>query len=226
MRICTRASGLVVGGLMLTGPLAAQGFEGTVNFRLENSKDEMIQSYKGGKVRMEGMGMEEGWMIMEAGTMKIVAPKEKMVLVMDLKGKGPGKRNANSGKITALGTSETIAGKSCENYLIEDKETHEVCVAKGMGYFMFGKPGGPMGRGAGRGPSIPDLGVSGTGAGGGAEPPILRGGFFPLRITKVTGAKREVQLEATKIEAKSLDAALFETPAGYQEMNMPAMPGM
>lgn len=226
MRICITASGLVVGGLMLTGPLAAQGFEGTVNFRLENSKDEMIQSYKGGKVRMEGMGMGEGWMIMEEGTMKIVAPKEKMVVVMNLKGKGHDKHDPNSAKITALGTRETIAGKSCENYLIEDKETHEVCVAKGMGYFMFGKPGGPMGRGAGRGPSIPDLGVSGTGAGGGGLPPILKDGFFPLRITKVTGPKREVQLEVTKIEAKSLDAALFETPAGYQEMAMPGMPGM
>ncbi len=222
MRICSRVSGLACVGLLLTGPLAAQGFEGIVNFRFGDSKDELIQSYKGDKVRMDGMGMNEGWMIMEAGSMKIVVPKEKMVMVMDVKGKR-GKGQDKPTKVTALGTRETIAGRSCDNYLMEDKETYEVCVAKGMGFFMFGSPGGPMGRG--RGPSIPSFGAGGS-AGGGGLPPMLQDGFFPLRITKVKGEKRELQMEATKIELKSLDDALFDIPADFQEMKMPSMPGM
>jgi hypothetical protein len=224
MRIRPRVPGLVVGGLLITGPLAAQGFEGTVSFRIADLKNEMIQHYKGGKVRTEGMG--EGWMLMEAGTIRMVLPKERMVVVMDGGGKHDHGKKGKEAKVTALGTSETIAGKSCENFRIEDEEVHEVCVAKGMGFFMFGKPSGPMGRGAGRGPNIPDFTTGGTGAAGGGLPPMLKDGFFPLRITEIKGTKREVQMEATKIDATSLDASLFEIPTGFNEMRMPAMPGM
>jgi hypothetical protein len=217
-----RASGLVAGGLLLAAPLAAQGFEGTVSLHFESG--DMVQHYKAGKVRMEGGGMGEGWMLMEGTTMKIVAPQEKMVILMDAKGKSSHKHDGQSAKVTDLGTTETIAGKSCKNWLIEDKERYEICAAKGMGYFMFARPGGPMGRG--RGPDLPDFTASGTGAGGGGAPEFLRDGFFPLRMTKLTGAKREVQMEVTKIEPKTLDAAMFEIPTGYKEMTMPGMPGM
>lgn len=220
MRTCTRVATHTLGAVLLAAPLAAQGFEGVANFRMAGAKGEMVQYYKGGKVRMEGMGMNDGYMLMEPGTMKVVMTKEKMVMVMDASGKG--RKSTESPKITDLGTHETIAGKNCENYLVEGKESHEICVAKGMGYFMFGSPGGPMGRG--RGPTLPDI-VAG-GAGGGGLPPMLRDGFFPLRITKVSAGKRELQLEATLIEAKPLDPALFEIDPEFKEMRMPSMPGM
>jgi hypothetical protein len=51
----------------------------------------------------------------------------------------------------------------------------------------------------------------------------FRGGFFPLRVTEIKGDKRRVVLEATKVEPKSLDASLFEVPAGFTEMKMPGM---
>jgi hypothetical protein len=225
MRICSRAAGVAFSALLVTGPLAAQGFEGSVTYKLPTAKKgtgEMVQHYKGSRVRMEGMGREGGAMIMDAtaGTMMMIMPSEKMYMTMDLKGHmGNDKADPKDAKVTPLGTKETIAGRSCENYLVGDKQEDEICVAKGMGFFLAGTPSGPMG-GSMRGGDPTDL----------AANPELRkmfkDGFFPLRISKIKGGKREVEMEATLIEPKTLDASLFEPPAGYKEMKMPGGMGM
>jgi len=43
-------------------------------------------------------------------------------------------------------------------------------------------------------------------------------------VSRVEGGQKQVVLEATKIEMKSLDASLFAVPAGYSEMRMPGRP--
>jgi len=75
--------------------------------------------------------------------------------------------------------------------------------------------------------------MGGRGAPGGGIPAgyeqlvtEFKDGFFPLRIELVEGDKRTQFLLVKKIEPQSLEASLFEPPAGFQEMKMPAMPGM
>ncbi len=208
--------------LLAPSPARAQGFEGAITFRMQGERGmEMVQLIKGDKVRMEMGGRgQEGIMIMDAGAqnMMMIMPSEKMYMVMDMRG-GPGRPEGQgeTPKITKLGTSETIAGRTCENYLVGDKQDMEVCAAKGMGFYMSGGGGPGMGRNPmGRVPNFRDAAIMRE----------FQDGFFPLRITRVAGGKREVMLEATRIEPKTLDAALFQAPAGYQQMTMPAgMPG-
>jgi len=216
--------------LLAAGPAAAQQFEGVVTMTAQGERTgEITQMFKGGKIRTEMKGPEGqgGVMLMEAGKpeMTMLMPSDKMYMVMDpsmMGGRAP--RDTTPPKITKVGTSETIAGKSCDNYRIETKQVHEVCAAKGMGYF------GGMGRGpmmGGRGP--------GGAQGGNAMPSFasekmmaeFKEGFFPLRISRVEGEKKATVLEVTKIEEKPLPSSLFEIPEGYTKMDMPmGMPGM
>ncbi len=204
--------------VLAASPGQAQGFEGAVTIRMQAERGmEMQQLIKGDKVRTEmGSRGQEGVMIMDGGaqTMTMLMPSEKMYMVMDLRAAAAGQPMPPSDetpKITKVGTSETIAGRTCDNYLVGDKQDMEVCAAKGLGFYMSG--GGP---GAGRSPMgrVPNL----------RDEAIMReykDGFFPLRISRVAGGKREVMMEVTRIEPKPVDAALFQVPAGYQKMSMP-----
>jgi hypothetical protein len=53
---------------------------------------------------------------------------------------------------------------------------------------------------------------------------FFKEGFFPLRVSNVESGGKKVVMEATRVEPKSLDAALFQVPAGYNEMRMPGRP--
>ena len=102
--------------------------------------------------------------------------------------------------ITRTGKTETIAGYSCEHWLIKDDGVaFDACVAKGLGPFFGGES--PMGRRA-----TP------------AWYEELKDGLFPLKVMRGD----ETVLEVTGIEKKSLDASLFAPPAGYQKMDLPA----
>jgi hypothetical protein len=143
--------------------------------------------------------------------------EQKMYMTMDLKAmqdraKGMKPTEHAAPKITALGTKETIAGRSCDNFLVEtEKSKVEFCNSKGLGNFMTARS--PMGRG-GAGP-MGDLDNE-------AYRAYFKDGFFPLRVSTYDGATKKVMMEATRVEPKSLDASLFQIPAGYTEMKMPA----
>jgi len=216
--------------LAAAGPAAAQQFEGVVTMTVQGGRTgELVQMYKDGKVRMEMQGPEGrgGVMLMQPGKSEVtmLMPSEKMYMVMDpamMGGRAP--RDTTPPKITKVGTSETIAGRSCDNYRIETQQVHEVCAAKGMGYFA----------GMGRGPMMGGGGPGG-GQGGGGMPAFasekmmaeFKDGFFPLRVSRVEGEKKTVAMEVTKIEEKPLPSSLFEVPEGYTKMDMPmGMPGM
>lgn len=223
--------GALVLSLLAQG-LAAQAFEGVVTWQMGAKKETMTQAYKGNQVRTE-MGREgrEGVMLMDGGarTMTVVMPNEKMYMVMSLDRPGMGGNQPDAQgkppKLTATGKTETIAGHTCEVYRFAEEEgkpeTMEMCVAKGLGYFMMGAGGGGM-MGRGRDP------MAGV-AGAAANPEYMKlykDGFFPLRMTRIEGGKSELMMIATNIEKKSLDANAFKVPAGFQEMKMPAgMPG-
>jgi len=204
----------------------AQTFEGVVSYQVTTDRGTMdlTQSYKGGKVRTEARGAT---MLTDpqAGTQTIIMDQQKMYMVMDLKdmaerakGMMKNKPDTTTPKITAEGTHETIAGKTCDNYLVVTQTTREICVAKGMGNIIMG--GGGMGPGG--------QGGQGMDAGGLIHPEyaeFFKQGFFPLKMSDVEGTNKKVKLLATKVEPKSLDASLFTVPAGYTEFAMPTMPG-
>ncbi len=224
MRTSMRFAGLALGTALLAGPLAAQGFEGVVAYKMMGNggkSSDMAMSIKGTHVRTD-MSAEGRTMAMlldgQAMTMTMLMAEQKMYMTMDMKAARERAQGMKPGdhappKITALGTSETIAGRSCDNYLVEtEKSKIEFCNSKGLGNFMSAQS--PMGRG-GASP-LSDLDNE-------AYRAYFKDGFFPLRVSSYDGGTKKVMMEATRVEPKSLDSALFEIPAGYTEMKMPGM---
>jgi hypothetical protein len=224
MSKCTRTAALSLVAALTAGPLAAQGFEGVVAYKMmgEGGKDrEMTMSIKGSAMRTDATAEGHNMAMLidgQAQTMTMLMAEQKMYMTMDLKGmrekmQGMQHQEHSPPKITALGTKETIAGRSCENFLVEtDKSKMEFCNAKGLGNYMT--PQSPMGRGPSSGLSELNNELYRT---------YFKDGFFPLRVTTLEGGKRQVMMEATRVEPKSLDASLFQIPAGYTEMKMPSM---
>ncbi len=212
--------------VLVPPPATAQdGFAGVVTYDLRANGQSITMRYlaRDGKVRqeMEMPGMP-GTMFMligvTPGKMQVVMPSMGMYMETDMTELPGDGAPTPSGKVPVLKKlgSETIAGQACDNYLMgEEDEVMEVCVAKGLGWFMNGSmPSGPM---PGAGPSTPDLS---------AYRSAFKDGMFPLRVTQVKGGKREVILEATAIDRKTVpEASLFVLPTGLQKMNMPGMGG-
>lgn len=212
---------------LCTVPALAQ-FEGSVTYAVGAKQMPMTQTYKGTMMRtdMSGPGGRGGAMIMDgaARTMTMVMAEQKMFMKWDLNSMGNKMRDENAHKtpkLTDTGKSETIAGKTCQVYRYSPDEgkpaTMELCVAKGMGFFMAGR--NPMAMG--RGPGGDDDDVSEV-ASNPEFAKAYREGFFPLRISRIKGDSLRTQMIATKIEPKSVDASIFQVPADYQEMKMPA----
>lgn len=220
---CIGIAALPLCATLFAGPLSAQGFEGEVAYKMMSEKGkntEMVMAMKGGKLRTdansEGHAMT---MLMDGQTqvMKMLMPEQKMYMTMDLKSMREHMQSKKKSppKVTALGTRETIAGRTCENYVIETEDSKmEFCNTKGIGNFL--SPRNPMGRGPSDGLSELDDDVYRT---------YFKEGFFPLRLTDLKDGKRRVVMEATRVEAKSFDASYFEVPAGFSEMKMPGMMG-
>jgi len=218
------------------GPALAQNFEGIVAYKMagKGAGAEMTQMYKGGKTRTEisdGKGQTTAMIMdMSAQTMMVLMPPQKTYMVMDMKRMGQGlggllgKGHKDTGagaagaagtvpKVVATGRKDTIAGHECEYYVMGEKGEAEVCSAKGMGMFMMGQS--PMGGGTS---ALAGLAALGTGS---DAAKLFADGFFPLKVVSIEGGKREVVMEATRVEKKPLDAALFVPPPDYKEMKMP-----
>ncbi len=210
---------------------AAQGsFEGTVTYQVNNDNGKaqtMEYAVKGSKVRFNMSGESTGMMAggggiydTQTGTMTTVIPQMKAYMTMNLGDAASGSKMAahmdsamSHYKVTKTGT-ETVAGTSCDDYDVVDTKTNDhsfACVAHGMGnWMMMGK--GNMGRG-GFGTSFQSQQLA----------DLFKDGFFPLKMGKYKGGKPDVQMVATKIERKSMDASEFAPPPGYKEMNMADM---
>jgi len=210
------------------------GFEGVVAYKMagKGAGAEMTQMYKGMKSRTEiNNGGQTTAMIMDlaAGTMTVLMPPQKSYMVMDMKKMGQGlagmfgkgKKDTGTGagassalaSIKATGRTETIAGHQCEYYVMGEKGEAEVCSAKGLGMFMMGQS--PMGGAASSLAALAAVGTNPDAA------KMFAGGFFPLKMVSTEHGKREVVMEATRVEKKSLDGSLFVPPPDYKEMKMP-----
>ncbi len=209
-------------------------FEGVITMKMdvEDQKGmEMVYSLKGNRSRIEtklpGMPEGQGAMLLdlEAGKMITIMPARKMFMTMDLKGaaddmKDAGGEDEKFPKLTPTGRQETIAGYTCEHWLMGDKQDIDMCVAKGLGYF------GMSGQGSGGG-SFRDLVFSPKLLAQAAAHPewvrFLKGGAFPLKMTMTENGKVSTSMEVTKVERKSLDDSIFSVPPGYKEFNMQDM---
>ena len=115
--------------------------------------------------------------------------------------------------IKDTGKADTVAGYTCEYYVVGQAQEAEICAAKGLG--MFGMGQSPMGGGGASG-ALAAL----------ANPEyatFFKDGFFPLKLVKLEKGQRQTVLEATQIEKKALEASLFAPPPDYKEMKMPAL---
>ena len=215
-------------------------FEGTIAVKIETenqTEGEMTYFLKGRRTRIETKfgDTPEGQAVVlyDLDGQKIISliPSRKMYITMDLKQtaedlkeaakemkRRKGDEQEKWPKLTETGKQETIAGHTCQHWLMGDKQEIDMCVAKGLGYFgMGGGSGGGLG-------ALKDLAFSPKLLAEASAHPewvkFLEGGAFPLKITATENGRVTMNMEATKIEKKSLDDSLFAVPADYKELNM------
>jgi len=211
--------------LGLPGAAFAQ-FEGVVVLSMfgDGGKpaQELTQSIKGTMMRMDmataGTSMT---MIVNAsdGTMVTLMPAQKMYMSMNMKAMAErfqGATPATPPKITKTGQAETIAGHRCEHYLIDsDRQDMDICLARDLGAFTLGLS---TSMGASRSP-MPQMppGYEQLAA-------EFKEGAFPLKMERVDGSSKSTVMMVKTIEAKPLDAALFQVPPDYKQFQLPQYP--
>jgi hypothetical protein len=197
---------------LATMPLAAQSFEGTVSMNVTGNNGVVNQiSYmiKGGKMRFDPGNAQVSVIIDPvAKRMTVVMNAQKMYMERDF-GDAVATVQQRTGvknpTLVRTGRTETIAGYRCEHVTVTDDDGASVdsCISSELGGFRMPAASNPMApqREAGW---IAQLGAA----------------SFPLKVEK--GGKTIMQV--TAIEKKTLDAALFAAPEGYQSFQMPVMP--
>ena len=213
-------------------------FEGTITMQMKGESEkvmEMTYFLKGQHTRIEVTAPDnpEAHSVMlwdlEGAKMTTLMPTRKMYMTIDMKEMAEKMKDAAKDmkksdedprfpKLTDTGKQETIAGYTCEHWLMGEKQNLDICVAKGLGYFgMGGGSGGGLG-------ALKDLAFSPKLLSEASAHPewvkFLEGGAFPLKITATEKGKVTMNMEATKIERKSLDDSLFAVPPDYKELNM------
>lgn len=219
-------------------------FEGTITMKMEGENQngaEMTYFLKSRHARIEVKTPDhpesQGVMLwdLDDAKMTTLMPARKMYMTIDLKEAAESMKNVtkdlkkNQGeeekfpKLTDTGRQETIAGHTCEHWLMGDKQDLDMCVAKGLGYFGMG------GQGGGGLSALKNLAFSPKLLAEAASHPewvkFLEGGAFPLKITSTEDGKVRMNMEATRIEKKSLDDSLFAVPPDYKEFSMGGLGG-
>ncbi len=194
-------------------------FQGSVTMHTSSaagSSQDMVLKTKGGKIRFDTKAPNGEAMhgIFDPAASKVVFCLDSQKAYMDMDfGKPSAAPNTDPGtsSIEKTGKTETIAGTSCEDWVVHDPsgKHSEVCIAEGIAYF--------------------DLSSLKPGAGG-APTSAMAKQFkdkksFPLRAVEFDAAGKELsRMEVTKIEKEKLDDALFVVPADYKKFEPPAAP--
>lgn len=200
--ICTLLMGLQF-------QMQAQDFEGIIYYEIPEMQnpdmEEMPYMIKGNKARIEfKSGQGSGAMLFMPDESKIVFVMDAMkgFMEMNLDDMGDSGDQSEEANFTKTGETKTIADKSCEVWRVESEDnTVEVCMAQGLGKFMM--PRSPMARS--NAPEWVDE--------------VMEKGAMPLEVIEVGGENKALQMRATRIEEKSLEASLFEVPEGYKDMS-------
>ncbi|MBL9202204.1 MAG: DUF4412 domain-containing protein [Opitutaceae bacterium] len=208
--------------LLAAPALVAATFEGTVNFKTTDSRkrsSEMLYSVKDSRLRVDmKAGKEGGYTVMDMPKMEMimVMAEQRMYMTMSLKDVAEKTAKEVADEVTFEKTNETekIAGYTATKYISTYKgEATDMWLAEGLGAFMM--PG-----------SNPMAGGRGTPAKS-WEKALQGKNLFPLRIVNKDKKGNETnRMEATAIEKKKLDEALFTVPEGYTKFDMGNMGGM
>jgi hypothetical protein len=208
---------LFLSGLLVAATAQAQGFfEGIVSYQvtgrngrpmtfdyLVKGNKAMIQTHDSASAMFGAMIIDQ-----DAKTRTMVVPSRKMYMTMPMTDKMSARMDSSmhDAKIVKTG-SETVAGVPCDDYTTSGgtaQDSGTVCIAHGMGNFAM------MGLGSGGFMAQMEKHVQGFSS-------ASSGGFFPLKWT----SQRDTMI-ATKVDRKSLDPSVFQPPAGYTQMQMPA----
>lgn len=212
-------------------------FEGEITAKMSMGLEPMEVRYatKGSRMRVETQlsngNTQTGAIVLmdfSSSTQTMLRPQTKNYMTMNWgemaeeMAKEAGKDSSGDfPKVTSTGKTETIAGFTCQHWLIGDKQ--DVCLAKGLGYFAGGESGGILDK-------LKDLAQrEKIKAQLDANPEFAKfveGGAFPLKISQIENGQSKTVMEVTKVERKSLDDSLFTVPADYKKMEIPGMPGI
>jgi hypothetical protein len=194
----------------------AQGFEGTVSMVMNMGGEPIPVDYalKGHKARLElQMASRTNTVIidLDARTQTILIPEVKAYAVHS--GDAPSQiANASPIKVTDLGTTETVAGHSCEDYRLDtDKYAGSACMTKEFGENpLTDTLNGPLGHALKGDETLKKAGMP-----------------LKLSITFKEGAHKDEKttMEVTKVVPGPVDAAQFEIPDGWRKLNgLPGLP--
>ena len=214
-------------------------FEGTVTAKMfgRGQPAEFRYAIKGNRGRFEVMNSRDSsktpvvLMDMSSRTQTTLVPQSKMYMTTnwgeiakEMTKNAVKESSGDFPKVISTGKTETIAGVSCEHWLLGDKQDMDWCKAKGMGYFVFG------GQSDGILDILNNLAMSEKIKAQLAANPefakFVEGGAFPLKMAKIENGQWKTMMEVTSIERKSLDDSLFTVPADYKKIDDSGMPGM
>jgi len=187
-------------------------FEGEVTLRTTRgtkAPQDMIVKAKGDKLRFETTTPtgEAASALFDPAANKVILVMDAQKAYMDMDFTAPSaapNTDPQTSAVDKTGKHETIAGFDCEDWVVKDpsgKRT-EVCIAEGLAFF--------------------DIDSLRHGGGPSWNKDLRDKKYFPLRSVEFDFTGKEVsRTEATKIEKKSLDASLFDVPAGYTKVATP-----
>lgn len=196
----------------LPSVLRSQTFEGTVEYKITTEEGTMPMTYmkKGDNIRMEMEGRPGMKAIFLVNTKKekAVMLMEKMKMYMEMPPSPQMESDEPKPEITKTGKTQKILGYECQQFLVkEGDKSSDVWITKELGNFEMYKMGGPHGK------NTEEVWEKLIGSEGG----------FPLLATTKEGTEQISKMEATKVEKKSLDDALFKIPEGFKPMDASMM---
>jgi Domain of unknown function (DUF4412) len=127
-------------------------------------------------------------------------------------------------KFTPTGKTETIAGYTCENYvMMDDPQKTSMCFAEGLGY--IGSAGDFYRSGVLKflNISADDKEISARMDSDPVLKKLIETGAYPLKTSGIVNGWEIIFLETISIERKSLDDSLFQVPAGYKKVELPLL---
>ena len=194
--------------LGLASAAAAQPFEGVVTYQASRAgaKAQAFQVSIGhGCWRIDALGPRAG-----QGA-AIVDPRNHSTVILMAARKGYVRqaylprdpRSSSQGKAEVRPTGKTaiVAGYKTEEWAVNDHGTRaSFWATKDLGSMDFSMDQGAQGQSDGL--EFPDE--------------LRSGGYFPLRV--VSHGQHPATLEAIRVEAKALEAGLFQPPPDYKEL--------
>jgi hypothetical protein len=115
--------------------------------------------------------------------------------------------------ITSTHRKESIAGISCEVYVLKSTPGDEWCITTGLGHFLYFE-----GATGGAGPNGTPLGGGGISSTAGLMR-TFKNGAVVLRMRMRSRSGETMSMVATSIDRTIPPATLFVLPASYEEMN-------